>query len=155
MVTWVPGHSACTASASTCAQSCRISSSACGSSREISSILASLVMGSLRSARSPFSAIATVRLASDGEMPLAMSRPVVLSGYSRLAPSGKVMVIFCTGSAGLRLVMLYWKPDSDLCGSGFDRSALDGSALDGSALDGSGLDRSGLDRSGLDRSGLD
>ena len=33
MVTCVPGHSVCTASASTCAASCRISSSARGSSR--------------------------------------------------------------------------------------------------------------------------
>jgi len=47
------------------------------------------VMGSARSATVPSSTIATVRLASEGEMPLAMSRPVELSGYSRRAPSGK------------------------------------------------------------------
>src|SRR5580704_11625325 len=34
--------------------------------------------------------MATVRLASDGEIPLAMSRPVVFGGKSRRAPSGKV-----------------------------------------------------------------
>ena len=38
IVTWVPGHSVWTASASTCAASCRISSSARGSSRERNSI---------------------------------------------------------------------------------------------------------------------
>ena len=38
----------------------------------------------------PSSAIATVRFANEGEMPLAMSRPVVPWGYSRRAPSGKV-----------------------------------------------------------------
>ena len=43
MVTWVPGHSVCTASASTCAASWRISSSARGSSRSRNSILASLL----------------------------------------------------------------------------------------------------------------
>src|SRR5262249_325113 len=34
--------------------------------------------------------MATVRLASDGEICLAMSRPVDPFGYSRRAPSGKV-----------------------------------------------------------------
>src|SRR5215469_1053575 len=115
MVTCVPGHSDCTASASTCAQSCRINSSARGSSRETNSIFASCAMESLRSARSPSSVIATVRLASEGEMLLAISRPVVSFRNSRLAPSGKVSVTFAGGCAGLRLVMLYWNPDSDLC----------------------------------------
>ena len=50
MVTCVPGHSVCTASASTCAASWRISSSARGSSRETNSILASFSIGSARSA---------------------------------------------------------------------------------------------------------
>jgi hypothetical protein len=53
-------------------------------------------------------------LASDGEMLLAMSAPVTFLGNSRLAPSGKVMVTFSRGCAGLRLDRLYWKPDSDL-----------------------------------------
>ena len=61
--------SSCTASASTWAQSCRMSSSARGSSREMNSIFASLSIGSARSASVPSSAIATVRLASEGEMP--------------------------------------------------------------------------------------
>ena len=43
MVTCVPGQSACTASASTCAASCRISSSARGSSRVTNSIFGILV----------------------------------------------------------------------------------------------------------------
>src|SRR3954464_2423147 len=126
MVTWVPGHSVCTASASTWAQSWRISSSARGSSRLISSILASASMGSSRSETTPSSAIATVRLASDGEMPLASSRPVMLLAYSRRAPSGKVRVIFSGGVTGLKLLRLYWKPDSDLGCSDLDWS-LDGS----------------------------
>src|SRR6202007_1837321 len=71
-------------------------------------------MGSLRSASTPSSAIATVRLASEGEMPWAISSPVVSLGYSRFAPSGKVRVTFSTGSTGLRLVIEYWNPDSDL-----------------------------------------
>ena len=50
MVTWVPGHSVCTASASTWAASWRISSSARGSSRLTNSILASRSIGSARSA---------------------------------------------------------------------------------------------------------
>src|SRR6266478_6676046 len=90
MVTWVPGHSDCTASASTWAASWRISSSARGSSRLTNSILASCAIGSARSASAPSSAIATVRLASDGEIALATSKPVMPVGYSRRAPSGKV-----------------------------------------------------------------
>ena len=68
----------------------RMSSSADASVRATKLILASLVMGSLRSLKSPSSCMATVRLASEGEMPLAMSRPVVPWAYSRRAPSGKV-----------------------------------------------------------------
>ena len=117
-MTWVPGHSACTASASTCAASCRISSSARGSSRLTNSILASCEIGSLRSATTPSSAIATVRLASDGEMPFAISSPVMSLGNSRLAPSGKVRAILFTGSAGLRFVRLYWNPDAGVFWSG-------------------------------------
>ena len=90
MVTCVPGQSACTASASTCAASCRINSSARGSSRLRNSILASRSIGSFRSVSTPSSAIATVRLASEGEMPLAISKPVMPWGNSRRAPSGKV-----------------------------------------------------------------
>ena len=47
--------------------------SARGSSRLMNSIFASCEIGSARSLTTPSSAIATVRLASDGEMPLAMS----------------------------------------------------------------------------------
>src|SRR5215813_9018885 len=90
MVTWVPGHSDCTASASTWAASWRISSRARGSSRLTNSIFASRSIGSARSASAPSSAIATVRLASDGEIALATSKPVMPLGYSRRAPSGKV-----------------------------------------------------------------
>src|SRR5437879_12491265 len=64
--------------------------------------------------------MATVRLASDGEMPLAISRPVLPLGNSRFAPSGKVTAIFSVGSAGFRLVMLYWNLDADSCLSGID-----------------------------------
>ena len=46
--------------------------------------------GSFRSASKPSSAMATVRLASEGEMPLAISNPVTPLGKSRRAPSGKV-----------------------------------------------------------------
>ena len=67
------------------------------SSRAMSSIFASLEIGSLRSATTPSSAIATVRLASEGEMPLAISSPVMSLGNSRLAPSGKVRAIFLHG----------------------------------------------------------
>src|SRR5471030_536657 len=112
MVTCVPGHSDCTASASTWAASCRISSSARGSSRLMNSIFASASIGSARSRKSPSSAIATVRLASDGEMPLAISRPVMLLGNSRLAPSGKVRAMRGSGSTGFRLATLYWNPDA-------------------------------------------
>src|SRR5262245_61981097 len=90
--TRVPGHSVCTASASTWAASWRINSSARGSSRPRNSIAASRSIGSARSVTVPSSAMATVRLASDGEMPLAMSRPLVPAGNSRRAPSGKVSV---------------------------------------------------------------
>src|SRR5450756_2025898 len=45
-------------------------------------------------------------------MPLAMSRPVVLFGNSRVAPSGKVTATFIWGSAGLRFATLYWNPDA-------------------------------------------
>src|SRR3979490_3249972 len=57
-------------------------------------------MGSARSTTVPSSAIATVRLASEGEMPFAMSRPVMLAGYSRRAPSGKVRATMGLGSSG-------------------------------------------------------
>src|SRR2546430_13446298 len=66
--------------------------------------------------------MATVRLASEGEMPLAISRPVLPLGNSRFAPSGKVTAIFSVGSAGFRLVILYWNPDADSCLSGIDLS---------------------------------
>jgi hypothetical protein len=56
----------------------------------MNSILASRSIGSVMSASVPSSAMATVRLAKEGEMPLATSRPVVPEGYSRRAPSGKV-----------------------------------------------------------------
>src|ERR1700733_4602169 len=122
MVTCVPGHSDCTASASTCAASCRISSSARGSSRLMNSILASCSMGSARSATTPSSAIATVRLASDGEMPLAMSRPVMLLGNSRLAPSGKMRAMRGSGSIGFKLATPNWNPDAGALLSGIDLS---------------------------------
>ena len=76
MVTWVPGKIDCTASASTCAQSCRISSSAAGSSRVTISTFA---FGRDRVGsplRAPFTFMATAFLASDLEMPSATSVPV-------------------------------------------------------------------------------
>ena len=82
------------------------------------SIRASCVIGSLRSATTPSSAIATVRLASEGEMPLAISRPVMSNGNSRFAPSGKVRVIFCTGSAGFKFARPNWNPDAGALLSG-------------------------------------
>ncbi len=109
-------------------QSCRISSSARGSSRLISSIFASASIGSLRSASVPSSAIATVRLASEGEMPWAISRPVVPLENSRFAPSGKVRAIFCArvllasgwrGYTGIRTRIwayrTWWSPAAHSC----------------------------------------
>src|SRR5256714_1380475 len=117
MVTCVPGHNDCTASASTWAASCRISSKARASSRAMNSIFASCSIGSARSVTTPSSAIATVRLASEGEMPLAMSSPVVSLGNSRVAPSGKVSAILLD-STGFRLLRLYLKSVIEIsCGS--------------------------------------
>ena len=84
----------------------------------MSSIFASPEIGSLRSATTPSSAIATVRLASEGEMPLAISSPVMSLGYSRFAPSGKVRVIFSKGSAGFKLARPNWNPDAGVFWSG-------------------------------------
>ena len=53
------------------------------------SILASRSIGSARSASAPSSAMATVRLASEGEMPLAMSRPVMPLGIVPTCAVGK------------------------------------------------------------------
>src|SRR3977135_3061265 len=78
----------------------------------MNSIFASWSIGSARSLTTPSSAIATVRLASDGEMPLAISRPVMLLGNSRLAPSGKMRAMRGSGSIGFRLATLYWNPDA-------------------------------------------
>ena len=75
MVTWVPGHSACTASAITCAQSCRISSSASGSVRVTILTEASAAIGSARSASRPSTTIATAFLASDLEMDAGQLAP--------------------------------------------------------------------------------
>ena len=50
-------------------------------------------IGSARSASAPSSAMATVRLASEGEMHLAMSLPRMPAGNWRAAPSGKVREI--------------------------------------------------------------
>ena len=58
----------------------------------------------------PSSAIATVRLASEGDMPLAISKPVVFLGNSRLAPSGKVTAIMFD-STGLRFDRPKTNPD--------------------------------------------
>ena len=93
MVTCVPGHSSCTASASTCALSCRINSSASGSSREMNLMPALAVIGSAMSASLPSSAMATVRLASDLAMLSATSLPVVPDLKGRLLPSGNVRVM--------------------------------------------------------------
>src|SRR5213082_3155807 len=71
-------------------------------------MLASRSILSERSATTPSSAIATVRLASEGEMPLAISRPVVSLGNSRVAPSGKVSATLLD-STGFRLLRLYLK----------------------------------------------
>src|SRR4029079_15098050 len=67
-----------------------------------------------------------VRLASDGEMRLAMSRPVMLWGNSRLAPSGKVRTIFIWGSAGFKFARPNWNPDAGalLSGIGVSLSSL-------------------------------
>src|ERR1700730_16526390 len=70
-----------------------MSSSALGSSRATNSILASLIKGSARSRKIPSSAIATARLASDGEMLLAISNPLTPGSNGRDAPSGNVTKI--------------------------------------------------------------
>ena len=100
MVTCVPGHSPCTASASTWAASWRISSRARGSSRERNSSLASASSVSDRSESTPSRIMATVRLARLGEMDFAMSRPDTPGSNGRLLPSGKVTEIMGLGSSG-------------------------------------------------------
>ena len=67
-----------------------MSSSARGSSRPMNSIFASASIVSARSVRTPSRAIATLRLARDGEIDLAMSRPERPGSKARLAPSGNV-----------------------------------------------------------------
>jgi hypothetical protein len=63
-------------------------------------------------------------------MPLAMSKPVVPRGYSRRAPSGKLMVIFSTGAAGFRLLRLYWKPGLDWSAADFESGDLESGDLE-------------------------
>ena len=72
MVTCVPGHRLCGLGehvGSVVPDELQRS----GSSRLMNSILASCSIGSPRSVSTPSSAMATVRLASEGEMPLAIS----------------------------------------------------------------------------------
>src|SRR4051812_28937173 len=88
----------------------------------MNSIFASCSMGSARSTTVPSSAIATVRFASDGEMPLATSKPVMFFGNSRLAPSGKVRAMRGSGSTGFKLATLYWNPAAGAFLSGISLS---------------------------------
>ena len=90
------------------------------SSRETNSILASCAILSARSPSSPSSAIATVRLTSEGEMPLTISVPLMFLGNcARRRPetSGRS----CQDSTGFRFVRLYLKSASYVgmisCGS--------------------------------------
>src|SRR4051794_7086882 len=88
----------------------------------MNSIAASRSIASARSTTTPSNAIATVRFASDGEMPLAISRPVMLFGNSRRAPSGKVRAIIGCCSTGFRLATPNWNPDAGACLSGIKLS---------------------------------
>ena len=97
MVTWVPGQRLCTASAITCAASCRISSNASGSVRDTILTLASSSIGSAKSASLPSTTMATPRLASDLEMLSARALPLMPRRTERLAPSGKVTMMSFTG----------------------------------------------------------
>ena len=91
MVTWVPGYSSCTASASTCAASWRISSSASGSRRVTNTTLASLSMVVARSTSLPSSFMARAARARPGPIASATVVPVTGASKRRTEPSGRVM----------------------------------------------------------------
>ncbi len=91
MVTWVPGYSDCTASASTWAVSWRISASASGSRRVTKATAASRSIGRDRSTSSPSSCMARAARARPGPIDAASSVPVTGASKRRTEPSGRVM----------------------------------------------------------------
>src|SRR4029079_17725599 len=94
----------------TWAASCRISSSASGSVRVMIWTLASVSIGSARSASFPSSEMATAFLASDLEMPAASSEPVRPFLKDRLLPSGKVSAtsLMAISSHSLQTKQVRW-----------------------------------------------
>ena len=101
----VPGQSACTASASTCAKSCRASSSASSSSRAVTSASsASPSKGRLMSRNSPSTRAAIAALARPGPIAAATSAGVEPCSISRTDPSGRLILSSSVMSFVVRLV---------------------------------------------------